>query len=69
MLFRSDGEGFTIAFNPTYLVDGLSALGTAYVDMAFTGASKPAVLSGRESADGQSDVSYRYLLMPMRYAS
>lgn len=64
-----DGEGFTIAFNPTYLVDGLSALGTAYVDMAFTGASKPAVLSGRESADGQSDLSYRYLLMPMRYAS
>ncbi|MFZ9471589.1 MAG: DNA polymerase III subunit beta [Candidatus Nanopelagicaceae bacterium] len=64
-----DGEGFTIAFNPTYLVDGLSALGTAYVDMAFTGASKPAVLSGRESADGQSNTSYRYLLMPMRYAS
>ena len=64
-----DGEGFTIAFNPTYLVDGLSALGTAYVDMAFTGPSKPAVLSGRESADGQSDTSYRYLLMPMRYAS
>jgi len=64
-----DGEGFTIAFNPTYLVDGLSALGTAYVDMAFTGASKPAVLSGRESADGLSDSSYRYLLMPMRYAS
>jgi len=64
-----DGEGFTIAFNPTYLVDGLSALGTAYVDMAFTGASKPAVLSGRESADGLSDSTYRYLLMPMRYAS
>jgi len=64
-----DGEGFTIAFNPTYLVDGLSALGTAYVDMAFTGPSKPVVLSGRESADGQSDTSYRYLLMPMRYAS
>ena len=64
-----DGEGFTIAFNPTYLVDGLSALGAAYVDMAFTGPSKPAVLSGRESADGQSDTSYRYLLMPMRYAS
>jgi DNA polymerase-3 subunit beta len=63
------GEPIDIAFNPTFLADGLNALGTAYVNIAFTGSNKPAVLSGKNKADGEIDSSYRYLLMPMRYAS
>jgi len=63
------GEAIDIAFNPTFLTDGLSALGTAYVNIAFTGSNKPAMLTGKSKADGSADISFRYLLMPMRYAS
>jgi len=64
-----DGESLSIAFNPTFLLDGLAAVNAPYVEIAFTGGSKPAVLSGKSSADAESDFSYRYLLMPMRYSS
>lgn len=64
-----DGEALSIAFNPTFLLDGLAAVNSPYVEIAFIGGSKPAVLSGKSSADGESDFSYRYLLMPMRYSS
>jgi DNA polymerase-3 subunit beta len=63
------GEAIDIAFNPTFLTDGLTALGTAYVNIAFTGSNKPAMLTGKSKVDGASDSSFRYLLMPMRYAS
>jgi len=63
------GEAIDIAFNPTFLTDGLNALGTTYVNIAFTGSNKPAVLSGKNKIDGEIDSTYRYLLMPMRYAS
>jgi DNA polymerase-3 subunit beta len=63
------GESIDIAFNPSFLTDGLNALGTTYVNIAFTGSNKPAVLSGKNKADGEIDGTYRYLLMPMRYAS
>ena len=63
------GEAIDIAFNPTFLTDGLSALGTAYVNIAFTGSNKPATLTGKSKADGSADTSFRYLLMPMRYAT
>jgi len=64
-----DGESLSIAFNPAFLLDGLAAVNAPYVEIAFTGGSKPAVLSGKSSADAESDFSYRYLLMPMRYSS
>jgi DNA polymerase-3 subunit beta len=64
-----EGEAIDIAFNPTFLTDGLNALGTTYVNIAFTGSNKPAMLSGKNKIDGETDSSYRYLLMPMRYAS
>jgi len=63
------GEAIDIAFNPTFLADGLNALGATYVNIAFTGSNKPAVLSGKNKIDGEIDSTYRYLLMPMRYAS
>jgi DNA polymerase-3 subunit beta len=63
------GEAIDIAFNPTFLTDGLNALGTPFVNITFTGSNKPAVLSGKNKVDGEIDSSYRYLLMPMRYAS
>ena len=64
-----NGEEINIAFNPQYLTDGLQAIGTPFVQIDFTGASKPAVLSGKHEANGVKDASYKYLLMPMRYSA
>ena len=63
------GADISIAFNPTFLADGLHAVGTQFVQIAFTGSNKPAILSGKNTRDGAVVENYRYLLMPMRYAS
>ena len=69
------GEPLTIAFNPTYLTDGLAARHSARVSFGFTTSNKPAVL--RPVADDADPISgpgpfpalvseYVYLLMPVR---
>jgi len=68
------GEPLTIAFNPTYLTDGLASLHSDRVTFGFTTASKPAVL--RPAGENDSAVGngpfpavhsdYVYLLMPVR---
>ena len=63
------GEPISIAFNPTYLADGLQAVGTPFVQISFTGSSKPAILMGKAESNSAAIENYRYLLMPMRYAS
>jgi len=63
------GEDINIAFNPTYLTDGLTAINTAFVHISFTGANKPAVLTGQTEAGSAPIINYKYLLMPMRYSS
>lgn len=59
------GADITTGFNPAYLLDGLSALDGEKVDLAFTLATKPVVIS---STDGGED-TFRYLLMPRRLLS
>ena len=63
------GEPISIAFNPTFLADGLQAVGTPFVQISFTGSSKPAILMGKAESNSAAIENYRYLLMPMRYAS
>jgi DNA polymerase-3 subunit beta len=63
------GEPISIAFNPTFLADGLNAVQTKFVQISFTGSNKPAILMGKSDKDGKLEENYRYLLMPMRYAS
>ena len=64
-----NGDPISIAFNPTFLTDGLQAVGTPFVQISFTGNNKPAILTGRTEPNGPSIENYRYLLMPIRYAS
>ncbi len=66
---KLDGESISIAFNPVFLAEGLQAVGTPFVQISFTGSNKPAILMGKAERDGQAIDNYRYLLMPMRYAS
>lgn len=56
-----EGEDMTMAFNPAYLLDGLAALDSDVARLAFTTPTKPAVITGKDSA-----TDYRYLLMPVR---
>jgi DNA polymerase-3 subunit beta len=56
-----DGEPITIAFNATFLLDGLGALDTSSARLLFPSANKPTVLRPAESDD-----EYYYLIMPMR---
>ena len=68
------GEPLTIAFNPTYLTDGLASLHSDRVTFGFTTASKPAVLRPAPDDGGPSGsgpfpamhTDYVYLLMPVR---
>jgi DNA polymerase III subunit beta len=59
-----EGDDLSIAFNPQYLLDGLSALDSDTVRFSFTQPGKPALITGKPGPDGHSD--YRYLLMPIR---
>lgn len=69
------GEPLTIAFNPTYLTDGLGSLHSDWVSFGFTTDRKPAVLRPASDDDRQLagngpfpaiSTDYVYLLMPVR---
>jgi len=54
------GEDLTIAFNPTYLIDGVEAVAGDEVLLETVDATKPATVRSGEQ------VNFRYLLMPVR---
>jgi DNA polymerase-3 subunit beta len=70
-----DGEALTTGFNPQFLLDGLTAIDEPVVELAFTQASKPVVMSGapddstQDAAGSGPDSGFRYLLMPRRLLS
>ena len=57
------GEPPTIAFNPSFLLDGLTAVHAGIARMSFTTASKPSVVT---AVDGDGTTDFRYLIMPVR---
>jgi DNA polymerase III subunit beta len=54
------GEDLTIAFNPTYLIDGVEAVAGDEVLLETVDATKPATVRSGEQTN------FRYLLMPVR---
>jgi DNA polymerase-3 subunit beta len=64
-----DGEDITVAFNPSYLIEGLSAITEPFVRMKMTTAVKPVEFNGQQEADSDESMDYRYLLVPMRFNS
>lgn len=64
-----DGDDITTGFNPQFLLDGLTAIEAPVVELAFTQASKPAVMAGAASMDSDANLDFRYLLMPRRLLS
>ncbi|MEU1211019.1 DNA polymerase III subunit beta [Streptomyces sp. NPDC005791] len=61
-----EGDDISIAFNPTFLLDGLSAIDSPVAQLSFTTSTKPALLSGRAAVDAEANDSYKYLIMPVR---
>jgi DNA polymerase-3 subunit beta len=77
-----DGAELLIAFNPTYLLDGLGVVHSDTVRLAFTTPARPALLvpisadesssagdatdNGPGGAPGTANSAYRYLVMPAR---
>jgi DNA polymerase-3 subunit beta len=67
-----EGDDLTTGFNPQFLLDGLTAIDEAVVELSFTQASKPVVISGsigEDTGDDRGDPGFRYLLMPRRLLS
>jgi DNA polymerase III subunit beta len=60
------GEDISIGFNPSYLLDGLGAIGGSHVHVAMTQPARPAAFTSMPGADAQPDLAFRYLLMPLR---
>lgn len=64
-----NGPDISIGFNPTYLLEGLSVMTEPVVHLAFTQQTKPAALSGVPEVGHEPDVTFRYLIMPVRLQS
>jgi DNA polymerase-3 subunit beta len=63
------GDDISVAFNPQFLLDGLGALNTSFVRLSFTHPNKPVEFTGQKALDGDDNQEYRYLLVPIRFAS
>jgi DNA polymerase-3 subunit beta len=57
---KYEGEGLTIAFNPVYLSDGVSAVNDNEVVIEVRDGLKPALIHGNDA------LGFMYLLMPVR---
>lgn len=64
-----NGDPITVAFNPAYLLDGLGALNTEYVQFGFLQETKPVEFVGIDKPGGSVAAEFRYLLVPIRITS
>ncbi|MBA3266530.1 MAG: DNA polymerase III subunit beta [Nocardioidaceae bacterium] len=60
------GADISIGFNPSYLLDGLSAITGSHVHIAMTQPARPAAFASVSGPDVPPDLDFRYLLMPLR---
>jgi len=60
------GESISIGFNPSYLLDGLGVVSAPWCHLAFTQPTRPVSIAGAGEEQGDPDLTFRYLLMPLR---
>lgn len=60
-------EPMPVAFNPQYLLDGLTAMSSPQVVFSFVEARKPAVLAPANE-EGEIQPGYRYLVQPLQWS-
>jgi DNA polymerase-3 subunit beta len=61
------GDSITVAFNPGYLTEGLSAISEPFARIKMTTAVKAVEFNGQQEKDDEPSLAYRYLLVPMRF--
>lgn len=61
-----DADPVVLPANPTYLIDGLSSLGTAYARLTYPEKLRPVVMTGIAGAGAEADERFRYLFIPVR---
>ncbi|MEZ0095042.1 DNA polymerase III subunit beta [Streptacidiphilus sp. EB129] len=61
-----EGDDISIAFNPAYLLDGLTAANSPVTQISFVSPTKPALLQGKADQGAEADDSFKYLIMPVR---
>jgi len=67
---RLVGEDIETAFNPSYLLDGLSAIDTDFIRFSFTHGTKPVLFTGQDSLESDDHhTHYKYLLVPIRFSA
>lgn len=59
------GQDLMVAFNPQYLLDGLTGVQSENALLGFVAPTKPAVITGVPSEEGERP-DFRYLVMPLR---
>ncbi len=60
------GESLLIGFNPQYLLDGLGVMSAPWCHLAFTQPTRPVSIAGCAEEQGEPNLAFRYLLMPLR---
>lgn len=60
-----DGQDIIVAFNPNYLIEGLSVISEPFVHVKITSTIKAVEFNGQQEADGDESMNYRYLVVPM----
>ncbi|QPK94148.1 DNA polymerase III subunit beta [Actinomyces sp. zg-332] len=61
-----NGEDIVVAFNQTFLIEGLSVLETKYVKFFFNHPTKAILLKGWDDKNNDVVEEFKYLLMPVR---
>jgi DNA polymerase III subunit beta len=62
----SSEDEFLISFNPSYLLDGVSAIDTEKVIFKFNEPLKPGLIVPGAGGDSDEGPDFLYLIMPMR---
>ena len=61
---NAEGEEFRISFNPTYLIDGVTAVDSERVRFKLNESLKPGLIV--PDTEGEDEPDFLYLIMPMR---
>ncbi len=61
-----NGEEVTMAFNPSYLLEGLGVMTRDFARISFTHPTKPAVVTEQDELGGEDSQDFRLLQMPIR---
>ncbi|MDR1447710.1 MAG: DNA polymerase III subunit beta [Candidatus Ancillula sp.] len=60
------GKDIAIKFNSAYIKEGIAQFKSRYIIMKFDESTKPVEIVGADKPDGELDIEYRYVIVPIR---